>query len=98
MKLFCNIDINTYLNDLIIDIKDEIKSGGAGNSDILTEIKIGSNMYKVMGRYVNFRNRDKKNKREYMVILYFIDDTENIKLQKEYRDSKSCVGIMMVDN
>ena len=97
---FANIDINTYLNDLIVDIKEEIESGETGNSDILTELKIGNNMYKVMGRYVNFRNRDKdrKNKKEYMVILYFIDDTENIKLQKEYRDSKSCVGIIMVDN
>ena len=97
---FANIDINAYLNDLIVDIKDEIDSGETGNSDILTEIKIGNNMYKIMGRYVNFRNRDKdrKNKKEYMVILYFIDDTENIKLQKEYRDSKSCVGIIMVDN
>ena len=97
---FANIDINTYLNDLIVDIKDEIESGSTGNSDILTELKIGNNMYKVMGRYVNFRNKDKerKNKKEYMVILYFIDDTENIKLQKEYRDSKSCVGIIMIDN
>ena len=33
-----------------------------------------------------------------MVILYFIDDTENIKLQKEYKDSKTCVAIIMVDN
>ena len=97
---FANIDINTYLNDLIVDIKDEVESGSTGNSDILTEMKIGNNMYKIMGRYVNFRNKDKdrKNKKEYMVILYFIDDTENIKLQKEYRDSKSCVGIIMVDN
>ena len=97
---FANIDINTYLNDLIVDIKDEIESGSTGNSDILTEIKIGNNMYKVMGRYVNFKNRDRdrKNKKEYMVILYFLDDTENIKLRKEYRDSKSCVGIIMVDN
>ena len=31
-------------------------------------------------------------------MLYFIDETENIKLQKEYKDSKSCVTIMMVDN
>ena len=95
---FANIDINTYLNDLIVDIKDEIESGSTGNSDILTEITIGNNMYKVMGRYVNFKNRDRKNKKEYMVILYFLDDTENIKLRKEYRDSKSCVGIIMVDN
>ena len=30
-------------------------------------------------------------------MLYFIDETENIKLQKEYKDSKSCVTIMMVE-
>src|SRR5699024_9378434 len=59
--------------------------------------------YKVMGRYINIKNRnkerkDKKYKKEYMIILYFIDDTENIKLQKEYKDSKTCVSIIMVDN
>ena len=33
-----------------------------------------------------------------MMILYFLDETENIKLQKEYKDSKACIGIIMVDN
>ncbi len=33
-----------------------------------------------------------------MIILYFIDYTEFIKLKDEYRDSKTCVGIIMVDN
>jgi len=40
----------------------------------------------------------KNEKNEYMAILYFIDETENIKLQNEYNDSKSCVGIIMIDN
>ena len=61
-------------------------------------MEIDRKTYKVMGRYIHTRNRDKKNKKEYMVILYFIDDTENIKLQQEYKDSKSCVGIIMIDN
>ena len=39
-----------------------------------------------------------KNQKEYMAILYFINETEKIKLQKEYNDSKSCVGIIMIDN
>ena len=99
---FANIDINTYVNDLIIDIKDEIKKKkdikGKDNKDISRTMTIGSKVYKVKGRYVNVKNRDKKNKKEYMIILYFIDDTENIKLQKEYKDSKSCVSIIIVDN
>ena len=98
---FANIDINTYMSDLILDIKDEIeKKKQNGNKDIVKEMKIGNKVYKIMGRYVNFRNKskDKKNKKDYMIILYFIDDTENIKLQKEYKNSKSCVGIIMIDN
>ena len=98
---FANIDINTYIDDLSIDIKEEIANRKEKNNrDIIKQIKIGNKNYKIVGRYVNYRNRDKdkKNKKEYMVILYFIDDTENIKLQKEYKDSKSCVGVIMVDN
>ena len=98
---FANIDINTYMSDLILDIKDEIeKKKQNGNKDIVKEMKIGNKVYKIKGRYVNFRNKskDKKNKKDYMIILYFIDDTENIKLQKEYKNSKSCVGIIMIDN
>ena len=100
---FANIDINNYINDLSTDIKVEIENRKKnekekGNKDIIRQIQIDNRNYKVMGRYVNSKNREKKNKKEYMVILYFIDDTENIKLQKEYKDSKSCVGIIMVDN
>ena len=92
---FANIDINTYIKDLSIDIKDEIeKREKNNNQDIIRQMEIDKKTYQVVGRYV----KSKKKKNEYMVILYFIDDTENIKLQKEYQDSKSCVGIIMVDN
>ncbi len=96
---FANIDIDNYIQELSIDIKDEIKKRQANskdktNRDIIKQMEIGKKTYKILGKYVNV----KKNKREYMVILYFIDDTENVKLQKEYQDSKSCVSIIMVDN
>lgn len=92
---FANIDINTYIKDLSIDIKDEIeKREKNNNQDIIRQMEIDKRTYQVVGRYV----KSKKKKAEYMVILYFINDTENIKLQKEYQDSKSCVGIIMVDN
>ena len=101
---FANIDINTYINDLSIDIIDEIKNKekivDKDKKDIVRKLKIGDKIYKVMGRYVNVKNKDKdkKAKKEYMIILYFIDDTENVKLQKEYKDSKTCVSIIMIDN
>ena len=95
---FANIDINTYLKDLIIDIKNEITKKEKNKKDIIKQIQIGEKTYKIVGRYTNTKNKDKNKKNEYMIILYFIDETENIKLQKEYKDSKSCVGIIMVDN
>ena len=92
---FANIDINTYIKEISNDIKNESeKKEKNSEQDIIKEIEIDKKVYKIVGKYVNV----KKNKKEYMVILYFIDDTENMKLQKEYKDSKSCVGIIMVDN
>lgn len=102
---FANVDINTYINDLSIEIKADIENRkkeekARENKDIYKEIEIENKNYKIMGRYINVKNRDKdkKNKKEYMIILYFIEDTENVRLQKEYKDSKSCVGIIMIDN
>lgn len=92
---FANIDMNTYIKELSVDIKEEIqKREKNNNQDILRQMEIDNKTYRIVGRYV----KSKRNKAEYMVILYFIDDTENIKLQKEYKDSKTCVGIIMVDN
>lgn len=96
---FANIDINTYIDELTIEIQDEIKQKKEeNNKDILKTIEIDNKVYEVKGRYVKLKEKDKKNHNKYMVILYFIDETENIKLQREYKDSKSCVGIIMVDN
>lgn len=96
---FANIDISTYIKELNIDIKNEIEKRKAdskekANRDIIRQIEIDKKTYRVVGKYV----KGKKSKKEYMVILYFIDDTENVRLQKEYQDSKSCVAILMVDN
>ena len=96
-----DVDINSYMNDLSIELRSDIESReDKKNRDIVRQITIGNRIYKIIGRYVDFKNkdRDKKGKKEYMIILHFIDDTENVKLQKEYKDSKSCVGIIMVDN
>lgn len=96
---FVNIDIKTYIDELCLDITQEIEKNEKDNKkDIIRQIEIDGKIYKAVGKYVNVKNKEKKNKKEYMVILYFIDDTENVKLQKEYKDSKTCIGIIMVDN
>ena len=96
---FANIDINTFINDLVFDLKEEIQNKKEKtDKSILRSIQVNKKVYKLVGKFVNSKKYSKTNNDEYMAILYFIDETENIKLQKEYNDSKSCVGIIMIDN
>ncbi len=96
---FMNTDINSYLNNLVIDIKTEIESReNKRERTIVRHIELNNKYYEIVGKFVHSKHHENKNNDIYMLMLYFIDETENIKLQKEYKDSKSCVTIMMVDN
>ena len=94
-----DIDMDNFINDLIFDLKEEVKNKKDTKDTMISkQIKVNKKTYNMVGKYVNSRKYNKNKKEEYMAILYFIDETENIKLQKEYNDSKSCVGIIMIDN
>ena len=96
---FEDVEINTFMSDLIIDIKDEIeKNSNEKRKSIIRNIEIGKKKYKIQGEFVKTKKSERKKTHEYMLILYFIDETEKCKLQKENRDKKTCVGIIMVDN
>ena len=96
---FANIDINNYMNELLENINTEINSReDKKDKSIIRNLKIENKEYKILGEFVKSGNLDKKRANKYMMILYFLDETESIKLKKEYNDSKSCVGIIMVDN
>ena len=96
---FMNIDINSYISNLIIDIKSEIDKNKEKKIKSLTkEIKIGKRNYKVQCEFVKTKKSERKKVAEYMMILYFIDETEKYKLQEENENKKTCVGIIMIDN
>lgn len=96
---FMNIDINSYISDIIIDIKNEIEKNKEKKIKSLTrEIKIGKKNYKIQCEFVKTKKSERKKVAEYMMILYFIDETEKYKLQEENENKKTCVGIIMVDN
>jgi c-di-AMP phosphodiesterase-like protein len=83
----------------MFDLKEEIKNKKeTKDSNILKTLQINNKTYKIQGKFINSKKYNKNKKEEYMTILYFIDETEKNKLQKEYNDSKSCVGIIMIDN
>lgn len=96
---FANIDINNYISDLIIDIKDEIeKNKEQKKKSIIRNIEIGKKQYKVQAEFAKSKKSERKKVSEYMLILYFIDETEKNELKKETENMKTCVGIIMVDN
>ena len=96
---FANIDINNYISDLIIDIKSEIeKNKEQKRKSIIKNIEIGKKQYRVQAEFAKTKKSERKKVAEYMMILYFIDETEKYELQKENENKNTCVGIIMVDN
>ena len=96
---FANVDINNYLSELLEKINIKIKSReDKKDKSIVEDLKVENKSYKILGEFIKSGSKEKKKNDKYMMILYFLDETENLKLKKEYNDSKSCVGIIMVDN
>ena len=96
---FANIDINNYINDLTVDIKDEIERNKEKKIKSLErDLEINKKRYKIHAEFVKTKKSERKKVAEYMLILYFIDETEKYELKKENENKKTCVGIIMVDN
>ncbi|MCI9063249.1 MAG: phosphoesterase [Clostridia bacterium] len=98
---FANIEIENYIRELLDKISQNIEDNDENEQkdrSIKEYIKIDSKEYKVLGEFIKSGTKDRKKTNKYMMILYFVDETEQNKLKKAYSDSKSCVGICMIDN
>ena len=81
---FEKIDMNPYIDEMIEQIKKNIEE--SKNIDkhakipqyLEQELIIQDKTYKVIGKYVHSNNKEKKAKKEYMIMVYFIDITENV--------------------
>ena len=95
-KEFANIGINKYIDDITKEIKTDIDNNNIPNIDKM--VNIGDKTYHIIGDYVKIKQKDKKKTNKYMTILYFVDKTEMEELTKKYNNSKTCIGIVMIDN
>ena len=99
---FANVEMENIINELTFDLNEEVskqkEKKNQKDTNIIREFKVENRTYQLVGRFVNSKRHNRNKKDEYMAIVYFIDQTESIKLKKEYNDSKSCVGIIMIDN
>ena len=91
-----NVDVNVILDDIIKELKLEIQNSESKDNKISKEIIIDNKSYKILGEYVKSKTTDKK--QEYMATLYFVDETDFIKLKTDFENSQNCVGIAMIDN
>ena len=96
---FGNIDIKNIINDLSKEIKLEIENKENNKKNAIEkQIEIGKKKYKIIVKYIRTKQKTLKKKIEYTVALYFIDNTENLEILKKYEDTKTCIGIISIDN
>lgn len=99
IKEFANIDTGTTLTDVIKELKLKIENGkNTNNISISESMKIGDKNYKVIAEYTKLREKEHKNSSEYMATVYFLDETNYVKLLEEYNNSRTCIGIIVLDN
>ena len=96
-KEFKDIDVITYVDSLIKEIKLEIENN-KDKKEISKQITIGKKVYKVLCEYVVSKKRDKRKQREYVLTLNFIDETKYNELFDRYVNEKLCIGIAVIDN
>ena len=96
-KEFKDIDVITYVDSLIKEIKLEIENG-TDKREFNKQITIGQKVYKVLCEYGISKKRDKRKQKEYVLTLYFIDDTKYNTLFDQYTNEKMCIGIIVIDN
>lgn len=87
---FANIDINNYLTNIINDVKLEIKNNEK-KEKIYDEIEIDKKTYKLYGDYMPLKD-------EYIIIIYFIDDSKLVELESLFDNKDMYIGLIMIDN
>ena len=87
---FANIDINNYLKEILNDVKAEIKNSNK-REKIVDEIQIDKKTYKLYGQYMPLKD-------EYIITIYFIDNTKLVNLEKNMDAQDAYIGIAMIDN
>ena len=101
VSTFNKVNMNNYIIEIIREIKVSIdNSDKKDKGDVNTEIFIDNTPYRVLGSYVQSHKKDKEQdeKKKYTVILYFIDESLEVQLENLAKDTKLCVGILMIDN
>ena len=92
-------EVDDVINGVIKKIKENVDNlENKEKGKISTDFEFNNKHYQIMGSYVKSHKRNRSKNNEYTTILYFIDDTEKIKLERNIEDDEICLGIIMIDN
>ena len=97
MNEFGNVDIKTILNNLSKEIKAELENS-VDKKAVNRQLRIGRKDYKIIGECLKKKQKGIKKRTEYMLAIYFFDNTKLLETSKKYEESKICVGIISIDN
>ena len=86
-KEFKDIDVITYVESLIKEIKLEIENNKE-KKELSKQITIENKVYKVLCEYGISKKRDKRKQKEYVLTLTFIDETKYNTLFDQYINEK----------
>jgi c-di-AMP phosphodiesterase-like protein len=97
---FQNLDMATYLTPILKEIKIDLEKNDENDEkeEISKQFNIGKKVYKIRGGVAKSKKKDKRDQKEYVLTLYFIDDTKYNELFDDYNNSKICIGIATIDN
>lgn len=94
---FKNIDVIPYVDSIIKEIKIEIENNEK-KKDITKQITIENKVYKILCEYGISKKRDKRKQKEYVLTMYFIDQTKYNELFDQYINGRMCIAIAVIDN
>lgn len=67
-----------------------------GSTNITREMEINGRYYRILGNFVKIDSKQETD--NYILLLYFMDNTELVELKKLHSDEKTAVGIIIIDN
>lgn len=94
---FQNTDITTQLNALVKEIKLDIEKNNS-QIEINKPFNVDKKFYMIRGSILKSKRRDRRKQKEYILSLYFINETRYNELFDLYNNSRVCIGVAMIDN
>lgn len=88
------------MEDISKEARVEIESSEQKSEKriINKQVEIGKKNYEVIIEKIASKSRNKKKKQDNMLVMYFIDDTKYKNILKKFEESKTCMGIVMIDS